>query len=148
MLKPMPQLLVRLMIGAALLLMLACGTAEEATPTSSAPTPTPTLFVPAVPAVPVLATATPTPLPGVTAVPTATSTPVPVGDQHALAAELDRVLADEGERLALAVAAQRRARAHDADALAAGWERIYADLSGERGGLATDRIAAGVGGDR
>ncbi len=81
MLKPMPQLLVRLMIGAALLLMLACGTAEEATPTSSAPTPTPTLFVPAVPAVPVLATATPTPLPGVTAVPTATSTPVPVGDQ-------------------------------------------------------------------
>ena len=79
--KPMPQLLVRLMIGAALLLMLACGTAEEATPTSSAPTPTPTLFVPAVPAVPVLATATPTPLPGVTAVPTATSTPVPVGDQ-------------------------------------------------------------------
>ena len=73
---------------------------------------------------------------------------VPVGDQHALAAELDRVLADEGERLALAVAAQRRARAHDADAMAAGWERIYADLSGERGGLATDRIAAGVGGDR
>ena len=53
---------------------------------------------------------------------------VPVGDQDALAAEIGRVLADERGRLALAAAAQRRAGAHDADAMAAGWERIYAEL--------------------
>ena len=73
---------------------------------------------------------------------------VPVGDQHALAAELGRVLADEDGRLTLAAAAQGRARAHDADAMAAGWERIYADLCAARHRLATSPLAAHKGGER
>jgi glycosyltransferase involved in cell wall biosynthesis len=50
---------------------------------------------------------------------------VPVADPEALAQAIGRVLADEDGRLALAAAAQRRALAHDADAMAAGFEAVY-----------------------
>ena len=70
----------RLLTGVVLLLLLACSSAEEATPTPSVHTPTPTIFAPLPLIIP---TATATLAPGVTAVPraTATSTPVPVGEQ-------------------------------------------------------------------
>ena len=75
MLRTLMSIFPRMAAGLLVLLLIACGGAEEATPTPSAPsapTATPTIFVPQVPALP---TATPTPLPGVTAVPQATATP-------------------------------------------------------------------------
>lgn len=53
---------------------------------------------------------------------------VPVGDDEALAAALDRVLRDEPLRLRLAQAAWLRALREDADYTAACFERLYAEL--------------------
>jgi glycosyltransferase involved in cell wall biosynthesis len=54
---------------------------------------------------------------------------VPVGDDEALAAALDRVLRDEPLRLRLARAAWLRALREDADYTAACFERLYAELA-------------------
>lgn len=53
---------------------------------------------------------------------------VPVGDDAALAAGILALLADEPRRRAMGRAAQDWARAHDADATAAAFERIYAEV--------------------
>ncbi|MCM3877106.1 MAG: glycosyltransferase, partial [Thermoanaerobaculia bacterium] len=53
---------------------------------------------------------------------------VPVGDDAALAAGILALLADEPRRRAMGEAARTWARAHDADATASGFERIYAEV--------------------
>jgi glycosyltransferase involved in cell wall biosynthesis len=53
---------------------------------------------------------------------------VPVGDDAALAAGILALLADEPRRHAMGEAARTWARAHDADATAAAFERIYAEV--------------------
>ena len=53
---------------------------------------------------------------------------VPVGDDAALAAGILALLADEPRRRAMGEAARSWARANDADATAAAFERIYADV--------------------
>ncbi len=53
---------------------------------------------------------------------------VPVGDDAALAAGILALLGDESRRRAMGEAARAWARAHDADATASAFERIYADL--------------------
>ena len=57
---------------------------------------------------------------------------VPVGDDGALAAGILELLVDEPRRRAMGQAAQSWARAHDADATASAFERIYADLLATR----------------
>lgn len=53
---------------------------------------------------------------------------VPVGDDAALAAGIEALLHDGPRRKAMGAAAQRWAREHDADATAAAFERIYAEV--------------------
>jgi glycosyltransferase involved in cell wall biosynthesis len=57
---------------------------------------------------------------------------VPVGDAAALAAGILVLLGDEPRRRAMGEAARAWARAHDADATASAFERIYADLLAAR----------------
>jgi glycosyltransferase involved in cell wall biosynthesis len=57
---------------------------------------------------------------------------VPVGDDAALAAGILALLGDEPRRRAMGEAARAWARAHDADATASAFERIYADLLAAR----------------
>jgi len=54
---------------------------------------------------------------------------VPVGDDGALAAGILALLDDEPRRRAMGKAARAWARAHDADATAAAFERIYAEVT-------------------
>ena len=53
---------------------------------------------------------------------------VPVGDDAALAAGILALLGDEPRRRAMGEAARAWSRAHDADATASAFERIYADV--------------------
>jgi glycosyltransferase involved in cell wall biosynthesis len=53
---------------------------------------------------------------------------VPVGDAAALAERTDLLLADDGRRLALAAAAQRRAVAEDADWTVGRVEAVYREV--------------------
>lgn len=57
---------------------------------------------------------------------------VPVGDAQALAAGIERLATDDAERLRLAQAAQRRARAEDADHTASCVLGLYDELAGGR----------------
>jgi glycosyltransferase involved in cell wall biosynthesis len=56
---------------------------------------------------------------------------VPVGDAAALAAAIERLIADEDLRLRLAAEASRRALIQDADHTAALFEALYADLAAD-----------------